>query len=116
MNAEAELQNQNERLELLLNLTASITSSLDLRGVLRAIASKIREVVHADGVAVSLPDIASGIALLTSPELTGEFLREYGAVREVWMQNLFQLGVRDAQLPAPNSSHTCNGGVLERVA
>jgi formate hydrogenlyase transcriptional activator len=60
MNAEAELRNQNERLELLLNLTASITSSLDLREVLRAIAANIREVMHADGVSVSRPDKASG--------------------------------------------------------
>src|SRR3954467_9351319 len=60
MNADAELRNQNERLELLLNLTASITSSLDLREVLRVIAGKIREVMHADGVTVSLPDRASG--------------------------------------------------------
>jgi formate hydrogenlyase transcriptional activator len=60
MNAEAELRNQNERLELLLNLTASITSSLDLREVLRAIAANICEVMHADGVTVSLPDAASG--------------------------------------------------------
>jgi nitrate/nitrite-specific signal transduction histidine kinase len=52
MNVEAELRNQNERLELLLNLTASITSSLDLREVLRAIAANIREVMHADGVTV----------------------------------------------------------------
>jgi formate hydrogenlyase transcriptional activator len=60
MNADAELRNQNERLELLLNLTASITSSLDLREVLRAIVANIREVMHADAVAVSLPDTASG--------------------------------------------------------
>jgi formate hydrogenlyase transcriptional activator len=59
MSVETELRNQNERLELLLNLTARITSSLDLREVLRAIAANIREVIHADGVAVSLPDAAS---------------------------------------------------------
>jgi len=46
MNAEAKLRNQNERLEVLLNLTASITSSLDLREVLRAIAGNIREVMR----------------------------------------------------------------------
>jgi formate hydrogenlyase transcriptional activator len=57
---EEELQRQNERLELLLNLTTRITSSLDLREVLRAIAANIREVIHADAVAVSLPDAASG--------------------------------------------------------
>src|SRR5271170_6904886 len=54
-----ELQRQNDRLQLLLNLTTRITSSLDLREVLRAIAANIREVMHAAGVAVSLPDAAS---------------------------------------------------------
>jgi len=55
-----ELQRQNDRLQFLLNLTTRITSSLDLREVLRAIAANIREVMHADAVAVSLPDRASG--------------------------------------------------------
>ena len=59
MSIEAELRNQNERLELLLNLTARITSSLDLREVLRAIAANIREVIRADAVDVALPDAAS---------------------------------------------------------
>jgi hypothetical protein len=44
---------------LLLNLTTRITSSLDLREVLRAIAANIREVIHADAVTVALPDAAS---------------------------------------------------------
>src|SRR5271156_2373510 len=52
-------ERQNERFELLLNLTAKITSSLDLREVLRAIAANIREVIHADAVTVALPDAAS---------------------------------------------------------
>jgi formate hydrogenlyase transcriptional activator len=56
MSAEAELHRQNERLDLLLNLTTKITSSLDLREVLRAIAANIREVIHADAVDVALPD------------------------------------------------------------
>src|SRR5690348_10326726 len=60
MSTEAELQHQNERYELLLNLTSKITSSLDLREVLRSIAANIREVIHADAVTVSLPDPASG--------------------------------------------------------
>lgn len=60
MSTEAELQRQHERFELLLNLTTRITSSLDLREVLRAIAANIREVIHADAVTVSLPDAASG--------------------------------------------------------
>src|ERR1700720_1756811 len=59
MSAETKLQRQNERFELLLNLTAKITSSLDLREVLRAIAANIREVIQGDGVTVALPDTAS---------------------------------------------------------
>src|SRR6266404_688513 len=55
-----ELQRQNDRLQLLLNLTSRITSSLDLREVLRAIAANIRQVIQADLVTVSLPDRASG--------------------------------------------------------
>ncbi len=59
ISTEGELQHQKERLELLLNLTTKITSSLDLREVLRAIAANIREVIHADAVTVALPDAAS---------------------------------------------------------
>jgi formate hydrogenlyase transcriptional activator len=55
-----ELRRQNDRLQLLLNLTSRITSSLNLREVLRAIAANIREVIQADLVTVSLPDAASG--------------------------------------------------------
>src|SRR5258708_929631 len=55
-----ELRRQNDRLQLLLNLTSRITSSLDLREVLRAIAANIRHVIQADLVTVSLPDAASG--------------------------------------------------------
>jgi formate hydrogenlyase transcriptional activator len=60
MNNQAQLERQNERLQLLLNLTTRITSNLDLREVLRAIAANIRVVIHADAVAVSLPDPTSG--------------------------------------------------------
>lgn len=60
MSISEELQRQNDRLLLLLNLTSRITSSLDLREVLRAIAANIRQVIHADLVTVSLPDGSSG--------------------------------------------------------
>src|SRR5467141_1628984 len=60
MSISEELQRQNDRLQLLLNLTSRITSSLDLREVLRAIAANIRKVIQADLVTVSLPDGASG--------------------------------------------------------
>ena len=58
--ARACLQSQNERLQLLLNLTNRITSNLKLRELLRAVAANIREVMQCDAVAVSLVDSVSG--------------------------------------------------------
>lgn len=58
--AQACLQNQNERLQLLLNLTNSITSNLNLREVLPAITANIREVMQCDAVGVTLPDPSTG--------------------------------------------------------
>src|SRR5271155_2476930 len=62
--AHACLQSQNERLQLLLNLTNRITSTLQLRELLRAVAANIREVMQCDLVAVSLVDSASGTSKL----------------------------------------------------
>ena len=58
--AQTSLQKQNDRLQLLLNLTTGITSNLELREVLRAIGANIREVIQVDAVVVSIPDEASG--------------------------------------------------------
>ncbi len=58
--AQAELQRQNDRLQLILNLTNRITSNLELRELLRAVSANIREVMQGDVVAISLPDAASG--------------------------------------------------------
>src|SRR5882762_11642846 len=52
-------QQQNDQLQLLLNLTNRITSNLERRDLLRAVAANIREVIHAEGVTVSLQDAAS---------------------------------------------------------
>src|SRR5437762_3838873 len=52
---QASLQRQNERLQLLLNLTSRITSNLDLREVLRAISANFREVMRCDGAGIWLP-------------------------------------------------------------
>jgi len=78
MTTEGEFRHQKERLELLLNLTTKITSSLDLREVLRAIAANIREVIHADAVVVSLPDAASG----KSRVIAVDFPHGKGTVKE----------------------------------
>src|SRR5213594_1186928 len=57
---QASLQRQNERLQLLLNLTSRITSNLDLREVLRAISANFREVMHCDGAGIWLPGEEAG--------------------------------------------------------
>jgi len=49
-------QRAQERLELLLELTNSVISNLDLRDLLRAIAASIRRVMQCDGVGVALPE------------------------------------------------------------
>ncbi len=52
--ARACLQQQNERLQLLLDLTNRITSNLEHRELFRAAAAHIREVMQCDAVALSL--------------------------------------------------------------
>src|SRR5437762_5752703 len=57
---QACLQRQNERLQLLLNLTTRITSNLDLREVLRAISANFRELMRCDGAGIWLPGEGAG--------------------------------------------------------
>jgi formate hydrogenlyase transcriptional activator len=61
---QAYLQRQNERLQLLLNLTSRITSNLDLREVLRAISGNFREVMRCDGAGIWLPSEQVGTFML----------------------------------------------------
>ena len=60
MSAQLELERQNERLQLLLQLTNKITSNLDLRDVLCSISGNIRAVMRGDLLSVSLLDATSG--------------------------------------------------------
>src|ERR1700740_335511 len=73
-----ELQRQNDRLRLLLNLATRITSSLNLREVLRAVAANIREVIQADGVTVSLSEPTSGKSRLFAMD----FPHSKGVIKE----------------------------------
>src|SRR5438874_10599333 len=57
---QAYLQQQNERLQLLLDLTTRITSNLDLREVLRAISANFRELMRCDGAGIWLPGEEAG--------------------------------------------------------
>ena len=58
--ARVELERQNARLTLLLDLTNRLTSNLDLSEVLRTIAASVRLVMRCDAAGISLPDSASG--------------------------------------------------------
>ena len=74
LTAQPDLQRQNERLHLLLNLTNQITSNLDLREVLRGISAYARERMLGDLAGIALPDEASGkfkIYALDLPESPG---------------------------------------------
>src|SRR5258705_9497455 len=59
MSAEAKLQRQNDRVELFLNLTSRITSTVDLRELVRATSANFRRVVQADGAGVAFFDEGS---------------------------------------------------------
>jgi formate hydrogenlyase transcriptional activator len=76
--AQAELQHQNDRLQLLLNLTNRITSTLELRELLRAIAANIRQLMQCDGVGIILPEPASGNFRMHALDFRGatKFLHE----------------------------------------
>src|SRR5216684_2021930 len=58
--AQLELERQNDRLKLLLELTNRISSNLDLSEVLRAVSASVRQVMHCDAAGVSFPDPDSG--------------------------------------------------------
>ena len=69
-----ESQRAQQRLELLLNLTNRVVTNLDLRELLREISASIRQVMHCEGVGVTLPDPETGrlkLAALDFPTSKG---------------------------------------------
>jgi len=108
MSTEGEIRTQNDRLELLLNLTSKITSSLDLREVLRAIAANIREVIHADGVTVSLQDAASEKFRVFATD----FPHGKGVIKEELLVTASTAVKRALETLTPVVSHTCDGNEL----
>jgi formate hydrogenlyase transcriptional activator len=54
--ASEELQSNNERLRLLLDVTNQVVSNLELRDLLRAISHDVRRVMQCDYAGLSLPD------------------------------------------------------------
>jgi formate hydrogenlyase transcriptional activator len=76
--AYAELERQNSRFKLLLDLTSRITSNLELRDLLRTVSTSIRQVMECDAVGIALPSGQSGkfrIFALDFP-LSKGFVRE----------------------------------------
>ncbi len=65
------LQKQNERLQLLLKLTNSITSNLTIKEVLRTVASSVREVMHYDAANIALPAEEPGTFRLQALDFPG---------------------------------------------
>jgi len=65
------LRQQNERLELLLKLTNSITSNLALEEVLQTVASTVREVMHCDAANIALPATEPGTFRLHALDFPG---------------------------------------------
>jgi formate hydrogenlyase transcriptional activator len=57
---QSELERQNARLKLLLDLTNQVTSNLDLRELLRSTAASIRQLMDCDYVPIGLRDANSG--------------------------------------------------------
>jgi len=57
---QAELEREKDRLNLLLDITATLVLNLEFRDLLRAISASIRRVMQSDSVGVWLPDSKQG--------------------------------------------------------
>ncbi|WP_434150897.1 sigma 54-interacting transcriptional regulator [Methylocaldum gracile subsp. desertum] len=57
---QQQLQEEHERLRLLLNLTNEVLSHLDLRQLCQAVSSSVRRVMQCDFVGLTLPDLEAG--------------------------------------------------------
>jgi formate hydrogenlyase transcriptional activator len=86
--AQTWLQHQNERLELLLNLTNRITSNLQLKDALQAITESVRKVMQCRGVAVSLPDRKGDALRLFALDIPGNLKLQTG--HQVSMRSTLQ--------------------------
>jgi formate hydrogenlyase transcriptional activator len=75
---QAELRQEKDRLKLLLDLSNSIVSKLDLRDLLRDISASVRRLMQCDAVGFSLPDPENGGLTLLALDFPGAkgYLRE----------------------------------------
>src|SRR5438270_541493 len=98
-------QHQNDQLQLLLNLTNRITSNLELRDLLRAVAANIREVIHAEGVTVSLQDAASEKFRVFAVD----FMHDKVVLKEELLVRPSTAVKKALETLRPVVSHTCDG-------
>ena len=71
---EQELRHERDRLRLLLEITSSVTSRLDLRQVVEALSTNLFRVMQCDVSALLIPDSESGalrVTLLHNPDVRG---------------------------------------------
>ncbi len=71
---EEALRRERDRLRLLLEITNSMTSKLDLHGLVEVLSTNMLRVTHADFCALLLPDVDSGelrLTILYNPEPRG---------------------------------------------
>jgi formate hydrogenlyase transcriptional activator len=68
---QGQLEQEHDRLRLLLNLTNNVLSHLDLRQLCQAISSSIRRVMQCDFVGLTLPDAETGRLRLYALDFPG---------------------------------------------
>ena len=79
--SEEALRHESDRLRLLLEITSSVTSGLELRRVIEALSTSLFKIMQCDVSALLLPDPDSGdlrVANLYNPDARGPF-------REGWL-------------------------------
>src|SRR5580698_9979194 len=73
---EQALQRERDRLRLLLEITSSVTSRLDLRQMVEALSTNLFRVMQCDVSALLLPDSESGafrVTILHNPDMRGPY-------------------------------------------
>ena len=73
---EEELRHERDRLRLLLEITSSVTSRLDLREVVEALSTNLFRIMQCDVSALLLPDSESGelrVTILYNPDARGPY-------------------------------------------
>jgi formate hydrogenlyase transcriptional activator len=79
--SEEQLRHERDRLRLLLEITSSVTSRLDLRQMVEALSTNLFRIMQCDVSALLLPDSESGelrVTTLYNPDARGPF-------REGWL-------------------------------